>query len=87
VEQRHFFPLFPPADRKKLPKTGAVDGASGGMPPGAMLDVSYLKLGEMVDVRPDVLVVPSAMPPFAKVSHFLVLFVALVVAFADRHRL
>jgi DNA polymerase alpha subunit B len=67
VEQRHFFPLFPPVDRKKLPKTGAVDGASGGMPPGAMLDVSYLKLGEMVDVRPDVLVVPSAMPPFAKV--------------------
>jgi DNA polymerase alpha subunit B len=33
-----------------------------------MLDVSYLKLGEMVNVRPDVLVVPSALPPFAKVS-------------------
>ncbi|KAH6850611.1 DNA polymerase alpha subunit B N-terminal-domain-containing protein [Chaetomium sp. MPI-CAGE-AT-0009] len=67
IEQRHFFPLFPSADRKRLTKTGAVDGASGGVPPGAMLDVSYLKLGEMVDVRPDVLVVPSALPPFAKV--------------------
>ncbi|KAK4099552.1 DNA polymerase alpha, subunit B [Parathielavia hyrcaniae] len=68
IEQRHFFPLFPSADRKRLPKTGAVDGlGSGGVPPGAMLDVSYLKLGEMVNVRPDVLVVPSALPPFAKV--------------------
>ncbi|KAK4040008.1 DNA polymerase alpha subunit B N-terminal-domain-containing protein [Parachaetomium inaequale] len=67
VEQRHFFPLFPSADRKRLPKTGAVDGVGGGVPPGAMLDVSYLKLGEMVNVRPDVLVVPSALPPFAKV--------------------
>ncbi|KAK3374110.1 DNA polymerase alpha subunit B N-terminal-domain-containing protein [Lasiosphaeria ovina] len=63
IEQRHYFPLFPPADRQKLPKTGTADG----VPPGAMLDVSYLKLGEMVNVRPDVLVVPSALPPFAKV--------------------
>lgn len=64
IEQRHFFPLFPPTDRQRLPKTGAGDG----VPPGAMLDVSYLKLGEMVNVRPDVLVVPSSLPPFAKVS-------------------
>ncbi|KAL2176442.1 DNA polymerase alpha subunit B N-terminal-domain-containing protein [Thermothelomyces heterothallicus CBS 202.75] len=67
VEQRHFFPLFPPADRRRLPKTGAADAAGRGLPPGAMLDVSYLKLGEMIEVRPDVLVVPSALPPFAKV--------------------
>ncbi|KAL2144641.1 hypothetical protein VTI28DRAFT_8852 [Corynascus sepedonium] len=67
VEQRHYFPLFPSSDRKRLPKTGAVDAAGGGVPPGAMLDVSYLKLGEMINVRPDVLVVPSALPPFAKV--------------------
>ena len=85
VEQRHFFPLFPPADRTRLPKTGAVEGASGGVPPGAVLDVSYLKLGEMVDARPDVLLVPSAMPPFAKVSvcSLFCLFVFLVVACAD----
>ena len=64
IEQRHYFPLFPPADRSKLPKTGT----EAGIPPGAMMDMSYLKLGEMVNVRPDVLVVPSALPPFAKVS-------------------
>ncbi|KAL2269003.1 hypothetical protein VTJ83DRAFT_3849 [Remersonia thermophila] len=68
IEQRHYFPLFPPTDRRKLPKTGvAAEIGGGGVPPGAMLDVSYLKLGEMVNVRPDVLVVPSALPPFAKV--------------------
>ena len=64
IEQRHFFPVFPPTDRGKLPKTGTEEG----IPLGAMLDVSYLKLGEILKVRPDVLVVPSALPPFAKVS-------------------
>jgi DNA polymerase alpha subunit B len=64
IEQRHYFPVFPPTDRSKYPKTGTEDGR----PVGAMLDVSYLKLGDMVNVRPDVLVVPSALPPFAKVS-------------------
>ncbi|KAL0943684.1 DNA polymerase subunit alpha B [Colletotrichum truncatum] len=63
LEQRHFFPLFPPTDRQKLPKTGTEEG----IPPGAMLDLSYLRLGEMVNVRPDVLIVPSFLPPFAKV--------------------
>lgn len=63
IEQRHYFPVFPPADRSKYPKTGTEDGR----PVGAMLDVSYLKLGDMINVRPDVLVVPSALPPFAKV--------------------
>ncbi|KAK1760411.1 DNA polymerase [Echria macrotheca] len=63
IEQRHYFPLFPPTDRARLPRTGT----AAGIPPGAVLDVSYLKLGEMVHVRPDVLVLPSALPPFAKV--------------------
>ncbi|PHH68677.1 hypothetical protein CDD83_6015 [Cordyceps sp. RAO-2017] len=63
VEQRHFFPLFPPADRARLPKTGTADGLAT----GAVLDLSYLKLGEMVNVRPDVMLVPSALPPFVKV--------------------
>ena len=74
IEQRHYFPLFPPADRRKLPKTGVIEGGGDGVPVGAMVDVSYLKLGEMVNVRPDVLVVPSALPPFAKVSFFLSLW-------------
>lgn len=63
IEQRHYFPLFPPTDRQKLPKTGTPEGVAT----GAMLDLSYLKLGEMVNVRPDVLIMPSILPPFAKV--------------------
>lgn len=64
IEQRHYFPLFPPTDRKRLPRVGAGDGN----PPGASLDVGYLELAEMVHSRPDVLVLPSSLPPFAKVS-------------------
>ncbi|KAH6611242.1 hypothetical protein Trco_001262 [Trichoderma cornu-damae] len=63
IEQRHFFPVFPPTDRARLPKTGTEDGLAT----GAVLDVSYLKLGEMVSVRPDVMLMPSSLPPFAKV--------------------
>ncbi|KAK6593295.1 DNA polymerase alpha subunit B [Botrytis cinerea] len=59
IEQRHFFPLFPPVQRTQLPKTGTEDG----IPVGAMLDTSFLKLGEMINVRPDMLVVPSSLPP------------------------
>lgn len=66
VEQRHYFPLFPPADRKKLPKTGTEEGVAT----GSVLDLSYLKLGEMVNVRPDVIITPSHLPPFAKVRVF-----------------
>ena len=63
IQQRHFFPLFPPIDRTMLQKTGTEEGVATGMP----LDVSYLKLGEWLDVRPDILVTPSALSPFAKV--------------------
>jgi DNA polymerase alpha subunit B len=66
IEQRNFFPLFPPVDRESLPKTGTLDGR----PAGAMLDTSFLKLGDMINVRPDLLIVPSALPPFAKVCGF-----------------
>lgn len=64
LEQRHLFPLFPPTDRSRLPKTGTEDGIAT----GAMMDLGYLKLGEMINVRPDVLILPSFLPPFAKVS-------------------
>ncbi|KAI9816776.1 MAG: DNA-directed DNA polymerase alpha subunit pol12 [Pycnora praestabilis] len=63
IEQRHFFPLFPPVERRDLPKTGV----EGGLATGTPLDTSYLKLGEWLNVRPDVLITPSALPPFAKV--------------------
>jgi len=63
IEQRHFFPVFPPANRETLPKTGT----KSSIPAGAMIDTTYLKLGEIINVRPDLLIVPSALPPFAKV--------------------
>ena len=64
IQQRHFFPLFPPADRASLPKTGTEEGIATGMP----MDISYLKLGEWLNVRPDMLITPSALSPFAKVG-------------------
>ena len=69
IQQRHFFPLFPPVDRTLLQKTGTEEGMATGMP----LDVSYLKLGEWLDVRPDMLITPSALLPFAKVCSALAL--------------
>ena len=64
IHQRHFFPLFPPCDRSTLSKTGTEDGLATGVP----MDVSYLKLGEWLNVRPDMLITPSALSPFAKVG-------------------
>ncbi|KAI9736133.1 MAG: DNA-directed DNA polymerase alpha subunit pol12 [Cirrosporium novae-zelandiae] len=63
IEQRHFFPLFPPMARADLPKSGIENGVAM----GSMLDTSYLKLGEWLRVRPDILITPSALSPFAKV--------------------
>ncbi|KAI9718076.1 MAG: hypothetical protein M1812_004334 [Candelaria pacifica] len=63
IDQRHFLPLFPPTSQENLPKTGLENG----LRVGAGLDTSYLRLGEWLNVRPDVLVTPSAMAPFAKV--------------------
>lgn len=63
IEQRHFFPLFPPVGRKKTSNMLTDDN----LPTGAMLDTSYLKLGEWL-IRPDVLITPSTLPPFAKVG-------------------
>ncbi|KAL1986487.1 hypothetical protein VTN96DRAFT_6246 [Rasamsonia emersonii] len=64
IEQRHFYPIFPPSSRESLPRASGADSV---MPLGAMLDVSYLKLGEWWNVRPDVLITPSMLPPFVKV--------------------
>ena len=38
------------------------------LPLGTMLDTSYLKLGEMLNVRPDVLITPSVLPGTVKVG-------------------
>lgn len=64
IEQRHYFPLFPPVARENLPKTGT----DTGLATGSCLDVGYLKLGEILNVRPDVLVTPSVLPAFARAS-------------------
>lgn len=63
IEQRHFFPLFPPSARSNLPKPTT----DAGLATGAMLDLPYMKLGEWWNVRPDVLILPSMLPPFVKV--------------------
>ena len=64
IQQRHFYPLYPPTDRALLPRTGTAEGVASGMP----LDISYLKLGEWLISRPDMLITPSALAPFIKVS-------------------
>lgn len=61
LEQRHFSPLYPPMSREKLPH-GEIQAT------GAALDVGYWKLGEWPTVKPDVLIVPSLLTPFVKVS-------------------
>lgn len=84
IEQRHFFPLYPPTSRENLPKPSAVespaqaatDGQSEAkdLPKatGAMLDTSYLGLAEWQKIKPDVLITPSALNPFAKVVESVV---------------
>lgn len=62
IEQRHFQPMFPTSSRDMLPRAGT------GLATGGMVDVSYSKLGEWWNVRPDVLITPSMLPPFVKVS-------------------
>lgn len=63
LEQRHFSPIFPPLDRKSLPKIGTDDGIAT----GTLIDVGFLQLGE-IDVRRDMLITPSILTPFAKVN-------------------
>ena len=63
IQQRHFFPLYPPVKRSLLPKPGVENGIAVGTP----LDTSYLKLAEWPSSMPDLLVLPSSLPPFAKV--------------------
>lgn len=44
-------------------------GPSPFLPLGTMVDTSYLKLGEMLNVRPDVLITPSVLQGFVKVCY------------------
>lgn len=70
IEQRHFFPLYPPMSREALPKPTPVEGLATDFtqPLGASLDLSYLALAEFpTGVKPDVLICPSALTPFVNV--------------------
>lgn len=75
IDQRHYFPAFPAQGRNSIPKVAPIPGeipAPGQeerQPIGASLDISYLKLAEWLTVRPDVLVLPSTLTPFAKVRN------------------
>lgn len=71
--------IAPAPVEEKLFKNGAAkEGEEGGgdedqgpgpfLPLGTLLDTSYLKLGEMLNVRPDVLITPSVLQGCVKVS-------------------
>jgi DNA polymerase alpha subunit B len=86
IEQRHFFPVFPPTSRENLRQPtgieenvdeqtkGTSDVRAPFLPLGASIDTAYLKLGELILVRPDVLITPSVLTPFARVSHAVELY-------------
>lgn len=75
IEQRHFFPVFPAQGQESLPKPAPIPdevadpGQEARLPVGASLDIGFLKLGEWLNVRPDVLLLPSTLTPFAKVRN------------------
>ncbi|KAJ4290219.1 DNA-directed DNA polymerase alpha subunit pol12 [Kalmusia sp. IMI 367209] len=82
IEQRNFLPVFPPTGREKMIPSAPVeakvfkegsgeegdqDEPSPFLPLGTMLDTSYLKLSEMLNVRPDILITPSVLQATIKV--------------------
>ena len=85
LEQRSFLPVFPPMSRDKYIKPVEVEGKlvkgqeedaadeepSPFLPVGTPLDTSYLKLGEMLNVRPDILITPSVLQGTVKVCEHL----------------
>jgi DNA polymerase alpha subunit B len=70
LQQRHYFPVFPPVERQVLASaTSAQDPDAMELDArsiGASLDISYLKLGEM-STGLDILTLPSTLKPFVKV--------------------
>ncbi|KAF2762637.1 DNA polymerase alpha/primase associated subunit [Pseudovirgaria hyperparasitica] len=74
IEQRTFCPIVPPTARENMTAVGEVKENYTGdevreqfRPVGAMLDTSYVKLGEFSGAKPDMLIQPSVLPPFARV--------------------
>jgi DNA polymerase alpha subunit B len=70
LQQRHYFPIFPPLDRQSLESSTAKDNDGMDLDyktVGASLDISYSKLGE-ITTGLDVLALPSTLKPFVKAS-------------------
>ena len=70
IEQRHFYPLYPPKNRASLPKPAAVEGSDSEddcLATGAMMDVSFMALADWQTFRPDLLITPSKLNPFVRV--------------------
>ena len=80
IQQIHYFPVFPPLAPESLPKpASSVPSTTENQhqhqqrtATGACLDIAYLKLGEWLQVRPDLLITPSMLTPFAKVVESVV---------------
>lgn len=85
LEQRSFLPVFPPLSRERYIQPVPVEAhlvkdeselddaqeeISPFLPIGTPLDTSFLKLGEMLNVRPDILISPSALQGTVKVCLF-----------------
>lgn len=60
IDQRHFFPLYPPSSRERL--TQGDKKATGDC-----IDIGYSKLGEWSKAKPDILLLPSMLTPSVKV--------------------
>jgi DNA polymerase alpha subunit B len=55
------------SERKEGEEPEEEETPSPFLPLGTMLDTSYLKLGEMLNVRPDILITPSVLQGTVKV--------------------
>jgi DNA polymerase alpha subunit B len=63
-------------ERKEGENAVEDEGPSPFLPLGTMLDTSYLKLGEMLNVRPDILITPSVLQGTVKASICALLSIA-----------
>lgn len=60
--------VYKEGEKKEGEEVDEEQGPSPFLPLGTMLDTSYLKLGEMLNVRPDILITPSVLQGTVKVG-------------------
>lgn len=74
LQQRKFYPVFPGGLKRKLISPKGSDEENHQHIAGADLEVAYMGLAEFVDgFAPDVIVVPSELPQFARVVQNVVM--------------